>query len=264
MAGIASLPLFHRIAGQPVIVLGDGAEAEPKRRLVERAGGDVITNAQDGIDRGARLAFVALEDPGDCEAAAIRLRCAGLLVNVVDRPELCDFTTPSILDRDPVLVAIGTSGASAGLAKQLRLRLEALLPSGLGRLANALHASRTRLRALFPNTGERRQALDRALGVGGVLDPLDPAAPDRVGDWLDGTPDAASAGVIEFTITSDDPEDLTFRQARLLGSADMVLHDPAIAPAVLDRARADARRRELPADPPADAALVVVLRKGSA
>ena len=44
-----------------------------------------------------------------------------------NRPELCDFTTPSLLDRDPVLVAIGTDGASAGLAKHLRLRLDALV-----------------------------------------------------------------------------------------------------------------------------------------
>ena len=75
-----SLPLYHRIAGQPVIVLGEGDAAEAKRRLVERAGGDVICAIQDGIDRGARLAFIAHADAASAEADAIRARCAGLLV----------------------------------------------------------------------------------------------------------------------------------------------------------------------------------------
>src|SRR4051812_31382052 len=102
-----SLPLFHRVAGRPVIVLGDGPVAEAKRRLVERAGGVVVCEE----DRDARLAFIALDAP---EAAAQRLRERGVLVNVVDRPELCDFTVPAVVDRHPVLVAIGTAGASAG------------------------------------------------------------------------------------------------------------------------------------------------------
>ena len=97
-----SLPLFHRVAGQPVIVLGEGAAAEAKRRLVQRAGGQVVAHLETGIERGARLAFVALEDEEETDAAVVRLHRAGLLVNVVDRPALCDFTTPSILDRDPV------------------------------------------------------------------------------------------------------------------------------------------------------------------
>src|SRR6478609_7296709 len=112
-----ALPLFHVIAGRPVVVLGDGAAAEAKRRLVERARGLPITELANGIECGARLAFVAHDDPVLCEADAAPLRAAGLLVNVVDRPELCDFTVPSLLERDPLLVAVGTAGQSAGLAK---------------------------------------------------------------------------------------------------------------------------------------------------
>ena len=102
---INSLPLFHRIAGQPVIVLGNGEAAIAKRRLVERAGGVCV-----GEDHDAGLAFVA-PDPDEFapEPAVARLRARGLLVNCVDRPDLCDFTTPAILDRSPVLIAIGTS-----------------------------------------------------------------------------------------------------------------------------------------------------------
>lgn len=241
-----SLPLFHQIAGQPVIVLGEGAAAEPKRRLVQRAGGIVITNLQQGVGDGARIAFVAHDDAAMCEADAVRLRASGLLVNVVDRPELCDFTTPSILDRDPVLLAIGTGGASAGLAKQVRLRLETLLPADLGQLAAKLQQMRSALRAKWPAASDRRRALDEALGSGGPLDPLARGAAERVEGWLEGSDDGQGGLTIELEIISDDPDDLTLRQARLLGSADIVAFDPGIAPAILDRARADAVRCLLP------------------
>ena len=258
-----TLPLYHRIAGQPVIVLGAGDAAEAKRRLVERAGGQVIIELQDGIDRGARLAFIAHADAGAAEADAIRARCAGLLVNVVDRPALCDFTVPSVLERGPVLIAVGTGGVSAGLAKALRLRLEALLPPALGQLAEALGAMRARLRARFPDAGERRRALDSALAVGGPLDPLDPAAAGRAEDWLSGAMAGATAPV-EIVLRSADPDDLTLREARLLGSADVLAHDSAVPETILLRARADAVRRVVaPGEaPPASPGLVVMLRLG--
>jgi len=259
-----SLPLFHKIAGKPVIVLGEGPAAEPKRRLVERAGGDVVADLAEGIERGARIAFVAHEDQGACEADASRLQSAGLLVNVVDRPDLCDFTTPSILDRNPVLVAVGTGGASAGLAKQIRLRLEALLPADLGGLAEALQDAREALRRRWPRAAERRRALDSALAAGGALDPLMPEGAARLEQWLESPAIGAESGQVTLTIASDDPEDLTLRQARLLGTADVILFDSAIPAAILDRARADALRRPLGDEGDAagaEGALVLVLRR---
>lgn len=255
-----SLPLFHRLTGQPVVVLGEGPMAEPKRRLVERAGAEVIGDLAEGVDRGARLAFIAHESAAMCEADAIRARGAGLLVNVVDRPDLCDFTTPSILERDPVLLAVGTDGASAGLAKQLRLRLEALLPADLGDLALRLGQARAAIKARWPVMAERRQALDRALTSGGPLDPLSAGAAARIDGWLAGEAEAAAQGRVEITLGSTDPEDLTLRAARLLGSADAVLHDPAIPDAILNRARADAARHALPYTGFEPDGLVVVLR----
>lgn len=252
---IDSLPLFHRIAGQPVIVLGEGEAAEAKRRLVERAGG-VVVGEEDGQ---ARLAFVALDEP---EQAAARLRARGLLVNVVDRPDLCDFTAPSILDRSPVLIAIGTGGASAGLAKALRLRLEALLPQSLGALARALHSARDALRRRWPDAGDRRRALDAALGEGGTLDPLRAESAAGLDDWLAGMAGGEAAGIVEIRLRGDDPEELTLREARLLGSADAIAHERNVPAAIIDRARADAVRLVLEPEqaPPERAGLVVVLR----
>ncbi len=252
----ASLPLFHRIAGQPVIVLGEGEAAAAKRRLVEKAGGIVVDE-----DAEARLAFVGIEDEVEAIAAATRLRARGLLVNVVDRPALCDFTVPSLLDRSPVLIAIGTGGASAGLAKALRLRLEALLPPGLGRLADALFAARSALRARFPDGGDRRRALDIALGEGGALDPLRAGSAAKVAGWLEGAAASCDA-TAEFTLTSTDPDDLTLRQARWLGSADLLAYEAGVPAAIIARARADAAQLMLTSGAPAPThrGLVVTIR----
>ena len=264
MRQIASLPLFHQIAGQQVLVVGDGPAAEPKRRLVERAGGVIVDDLPRAIDEGVRLAFIAYEDAQACEVAAINARCAGMLVNVVDRPELCDFTTPSILDRDPLLVAIGTGGASAGLAKHVRLRLERVLPATLGALARALETTRPVLRARLPEGPDRRRAVDAAMAEGCVLDPFDPAAHERVAAWAEGTEGAEAGALVELTLTSADPDELTLRQARLLGEADVLWLDGAVPPTILARARADAARQILAAgqepDAVADSGLTLILR----
>ena len=243
MTGIGSLPLFHRVRGVHVVVVGEGAMVEAKRRLVERAGGIPCSEAEAHL---ARLAFVALGDEREAEAVALRLKRRGLLVNVADQPDLCDFTLPSILDREPVLVAVSTSGASAGLAKQLRLRLERLLPQSLGPLAQALSDARDGMRERWPDGAERRRAVDAALQEGGVLDPFDPQSPDRIADWLAGAAGPTAPGRHVFSLTSGDPEDLTLRQARLLGEADTILHGPDVPESILARARADAARHLLP------------------
>ena len=242
MSELASLPLFHNIKGARVLVLGDGEAAEPKRRLVERAGGIIEDDQQRAIDEGVRIAYVAYEDEKACEVAAINLRCAGMIVNVVDRPDLCDFTTPSILDRNPVLIAVGTGGASAGLAKHVRLRLERILPQRLGELARKLFAARPSLRKSYPEGAARRRALDEALREGGALDALNDQSADRVDEWAHGEAKGFGAQCETFSLSSDDPEDLTVKQARLLGEADTVCADPQISADILSRARADAVR----------------------
>jgi uroporphyrin-III C-methyltransferase/precorrin-2 dehydrogenase/sirohydrochlorin ferrochelatase len=242
-----SLPIFLRLTGRPVILVGAGDAAAAKRRLLERAGALVM-----GEDGAAMIAIVALEDREAQEAVAARLRARGMLLNVVDRPDLCDFTMPAIVDRDPVIVAIGTGGASAGLAKAVRQRIERLLPSGLGRLADALGAARGAIRARWPEARDRRGAIDVALADGGMLDPLIATDDDAVDRWLavgadnsgnmtDGaTNEAAGARTEIIILQSVDPDMLTLRDARLLGEADIILYPPRTPAAILTRARADA------------------------
>ena len=235
------LPIFVNLRGRKVILLGQGEMADAKRRLYERAGAIITDDEQ----ADAALAVVAIEDDAEAAAAVERMKQRGLLVNAVDRSALCDFTTPAIVDRDPVLIAIGTGGASAGLAKALRQRLEQLLPASLGSLATALLAARDRIKSIWPDGADRRRAIDAALDPGGPLDPFaghDEAAVDR---WLDDPEGSAMTGIIDIELTSNDPDDLTIRQARLLGQADVVLAGEGVSDAILNRARADAERLSL-------------------
>jgi len=270
-----ALPLFHLADGRAVLVLGSGDSAKAKARFAQRAGAQVVRDIESAKAQGARIAFVALDDAseGQLRDTVEDLRARGFLVNVADRPELCDFFTPSVLRRDPVIIAIGTGGASAGLAKHLRLRLEQILPDSLGLLAQTLFEARAKLREYLPDAARRRQWLDRALLPGGLFDPLDPASAQRARAWLEtdaplnaSEAGGASLGVCTIALMSADPDDLTIRQARLLGLADTLVLDGAVPAAIVDRARADATRLTIEAfnerkakTAPSDQ-LVVILR----
>ncbi|RYY33876.1 MAG: siroheme synthase, partial [Sphingomonadales bacterium] len=172
--------------------------------------------------------------------AVARLKARGVLVNAVDRPELCDFTLPAIVDRNPVLVAIGTGGISAGLAAALRQKLETMLPATLGETALALHAARPAIRERWPDMADRRRAIGAALAS---------LEGDVVARVLTGG--AGAPQVLRIALVSPDPDELTLRQARALAAAERVYHRADVPPAILDRARADAVRicGALPADP---------------
>lgn len=240
------LPIFLNLKGRKVILVGEGEAAEAKRRLIERAGGQCV----DAADPEARLAFVALEDEAEAVAAAADLKSRGLLVNVVDRPEHCDFTTPAIVDRAPVLVAVGTGGASAGMAKAIRQRIETELPEGLGKLAKAVADARDAIRFRWEDAADRRRALDKAFAEGGPLDPFSDHADTAVAGWIADAEEAETAHLVEIQLLSDNPDDLTLLTARLLGEADRIFHDATVPPAILNRARADAVRQE--GAPPVD------------
>jgi len=233
----SGLPVFLPLDGRPVILIAEGEAGEAKRRLLERAGA-VISDE----NTHAPIALVACDDP---EPVVARLKARGVLVNVADRPDLCDFTLPAIVERAPVTIAIGTGGASAGLAAALRQRLEGLLPANLGALADALAGARKAMRARWSDGGARRRALGAALA--GPLDPLREHAADAVAQWLD-APEQPNDRIECITLTSPDPDDLTLRAARLLAQADRISHRPDVPRPILERARADAER--IPCDTP--------------
>lgn len=252
------LPIFVNVRGRKVILVGEGDAADAKRRLIERAGGICV----DANSDEAVLAFVAVEDEAEALTISTELKARGLLVNVVDRPEHCDFTTPSLVDRAPVLVAVGTGGASAGMAKAIRQRIETLLPENLGALATSISNARDAIRAQWPQAADRRHALDQAFAAGGRLDPFQSHDASSIDTWLDQGDTAQRSRLVEISLLSGNADDLTLLTARLLGEADHVFHDANIPSAILNRARADAVRHESAPPIPAPEGLVLYLRLG--
>jgi uroporphyrin-III C-methyltransferase/precorrin-2 dehydrogenase/sirohydrochlorin ferrochelatase len=252
-----ALPLFVVLKGQPVLVLGEGEAAAAKARLVEEAGGMVVTEPS----ADARIAFVALED--GAEEAAAELRARGLLVNVVDRPELCDFTVPAIVDRTPVLLAVGTGGASASLSKALKERLETWAPPTLGQLAEAVRAARGAVGAVHRNVPARRDFWARAFAPGAALDPMvpnaDPAA--AISEALAGKA-GAEQRLDEILLGPEGADGLTLRELRLMQQADLVLHEAGTPAEVLALVRRDASRRVGTELPEGASGRVVLIRLG--
>jgi len=250
------LPIFVNVKGRKIILVGEGDPADAKRRLIERAGGTCV----DAGDREARIAFVAIDDEAEALSAATDLKARGLLVNVVDRPEHCDFTTPAIVDRTPLLIAVGTGGASAGMAKAIRQRLETLLPAGTGTLANAVANARNSIKARWPDNADRRRALDAAFMNGGLMDPFADHGNNAVEQWLGQAASPADSRLVEISLLSNNPDDLTLLTARLLGEADHIFHDPDVTSDILTRARADAARQPGPPPVPSPEGLTLYLR----
>lgn len=243
------LPLFFDLAGRKVVVVGEGPKADLRADLARSAGADVrrLTDSSVTVEdfRGAVAAFVATAGEDTDTAVHGQAKAAGVPVNVADRPALCDFIMPAIVDRGGVVVAISTGGASPTLATVLRGRIEAALPERLGVLArlaatfraqvNALIAEPARRRAFFRHLVEgpaARLALagDEAGARRVVLSDLDAARRHQ-------TP----AGIAHIVGAGPgDPDLLTLRAAQLLQEADVILHDDLVPPEVLARARRDA------------------------
>ena len=156
-----SFPAFFPLAGRRVVIVGLGEHAEGKARLFVGSPAQV-ERVEDGraLDpdtyRGAVLAFIASGDAPFDELAAQAAREAGVPVNVVDRPPLCDFFTPALVDRGQVVAAVGTGGASPVLAQVLKQELEASIPEGAGRLAALLQDFRKAMQAAYPDMQARR------------------------------------------------------------------------------------------------------------
>ena len=151
-----AFPAFYPLSGRTVVIVGDGEAAEAKARLFEGSPSVVIRLVGDEAlapeaYRGAVLAFVAGREDAFLSAVATAARAAGVPVNIVDHPELSDFITPAVIDRGAVVAAVGTSGAAPLLAASLRNDIEALLPEGVGRLADLLGELREEVRGALPD-----------------------------------------------------------------------------------------------------------------
>jgi len=271
-AEMHSLPIFIKLAGKQVAVVGGGTAAARKCDSALRAGAQVTAYAEKlGGDfhevlRNPRFRHVARKpEAKDLEDAAI-VFCAtgaeaediaahrlakesGTLVNVADRPELCDFTMPSILDRDPLVVAIGTEGTSPILGRMLKARLETEIPSAYGRLAEFAGRQRDALAEILPSGIERRRFWERILE--GPIAELVLAGQEKraekkfaavLSEVRKGGEPGAGGEVYLVGAGPGDPDLVTFRAYRLMQRADVVLYDRLVSDEIVNLVRRDAER----------------------
>jgi precorrin-2 dehydrogenase/sirohydrochlorin ferrochelatase len=243
-----AFPAFFPLAGRKVAIVGEGEGADIKARLFEGSPAQVMRlTAAQGADpaayAGAVLAFIAVKDEAQAAAAAAAARAAHVPVNVVDRPALCDFTTPALIDRGEVVAAIGTGGTAPLLASLLRGDIEARLPEGAGRVAALLGRMQAEVREAFPDLARRRAFLRAALS-GPAAEAALAGDPDRAEALLRDAmaADAPAAGSVRLVDGAGPADLLTLRAARALSEADLLILDPDVAPEVLILARRDAPR----------------------
>ena len=251
-------PIFVRLSGEPVLVVGGGEVALRKVRLLRRAGADVRLVAKSVLDElaplrvaeafdplqldGCRMAIAATDDPALNRRVAAEAETRGVWVNAVDDPQASRWITPAIVDRSPLLIALSSAGAAPVLVRRWRERLETMLPSGYGRLVSYIGERRAAIRERMPQAMRRR--IWEAF--------LDGPAPEAV---LAGDEAAADAALEQLlTDTSGDgevylvgagpgdPDLLTLRAVRLMQQCDIVLHDALVSPAIMELVRRDAER----------------------
>lgn len=262
------LPVFMGLKNRLCLVIGEGELASVKMALLRRAGARVrlVASAPEPIldaplrdPQVTRLdgplaaehfhdIVLAIDASGDdaVNARSTRLaKAAGVPINVADRTHLCDFILPAILDRSPVVVAVSTGGLAPAVARLIRQRLERAIPPGIARVVEVASGLRQRVAERLSAPRLRAAFWDRLfdgapgeLALAGEVDEANQAA-ERLLDTMAG--DRGGTGSV-FLVGAGpgDPDLLTLRALRLIQSADVILHDLLVNPAILDMGRREA------------------------
>ncbi|MFJ4433498.1 siroheme synthase CysG [Pseudomonas sp. NPDC089395] len=262
------LPLFHKLQGGRVLVVGGGEIALRKARLLADAGaalrvvapdvdGQLAALAREGGGEvqvrgyraddlvGCRLVIAATDDSGLNAQVSADAQALSLPVNVVDAPALCTVIFPAIVDRSPLVVAVSSGGDAPVLARLIRAKLEAWIPSTYGELAGLAARFRDKVKALYPDVNQRRgfwetvfqgPIAERQLAGQGT------EAEKLLQAMVDGAPVQQGGEVYLVGAGPGDPDLLTFRALRLMQQADVVLYDRLVAPAIIEMCRRDAER----------------------
>ena len=260
-------PIFLNLTARRIVVVGGADEALAKLRLLLKTPAALTVFAQSPLPEidafaaagrlrlirrglaagdadGVALVYAATGDAAEDARVAAIARAEGALVNIVDNLADSDFLTPAIVDRDPVVVAIGTEGAAPVLARALKAELEERQPPVLGVLARIGKGFRPRAEALpqgrarrafwaefYGTTGPRAHAAGGTAAVEAALDAL--LNRHLTAEPAHGRVDLVGAG-------PGDPDLLTLKARRALDRADVVIHDRLVAPAILELARREA------------------------
>ncbi|MCO6049472.1 siroheme synthase CysG [Mesorhizobium sp. RP14(2022)] len=262
-----AFPFFVKVEGALVVIVGEGDEALAKARLLSQSSARLLVvaetpepalvawTAENNVElrreaygpahlEGAVLAFAATGDETSDRRISEDARARKVAVNCVDRPDLCDFFTPALVNRAPVAVAIGTEGAGPVLAQMIRARIDRMLSPSLGRLATLAASLRDRVEHLVPKGNLRRRfwksffegAPARAMEIG-HFDEAQEAAEELLARRLE------RRGHVALVGAGPGSEDLlTLRAQRFLMEADVIVFDALVPEAVVAVGRRDAER----------------------
>jgi uroporphyrin-III C-methyltransferase/precorrin-2 dehydrogenase/sirohydrochlorin ferrochelatase len=269
MEPLARLPLFFGLTGKRAVVAGGSAAAAWKAELLSAAGARVeaftaepseelrsIAAEQSAVVirarawqaadlAGAGIAVGAFTDDEEAGAFAKAARAAGVPVNVIDKPAFCDFSFGSIVNRSPLVIGVSTDGAAPVFAQAIRAKLEALIPAGFARWAEAARRWRRAVHTSGLSFAARRRFW-QVFTAQAVTHPNHaPTAADfdtYMATTREGRAAAESGSVTLVGAGPGDPELLTLRAVRALQSADVILIDDLVASGVLDFARREAKK----------------------
>ncbi len=262
-------PVFLNLKNRPVVVIGGGNIAERKVENLLNAGAhmtliapEITVNLQQHVDDKQinheqrefqdndidnTLLVVAATNNHQLNRHIAELAHAdNTLVNVVDDSELCSYIVPSVVDRSPVTIAVSTGGASPVLARQLRMKLETMVPSSCGQLAAITEEYRDVVKERFATNELRKQFWENALK--GPFAELVYAGQIKEARHLldqliaEGDGQSKMGEVYLVGAGPGDPDLLTFKALRLMQQADVMVYDRLVSKTILDMANRNADR----------------------
>ena len=264
-----TFPMFLRVAGRRLVIVGGGEQAAQKVRLALKTEAEIIVVAPhpnselESLADEGRISILATADQATfrntvlvfvatgCKGADVSwhgiAKAAGATVNVVDAPELCDAITPSIVDRDPVVVAIGTEGTAPVLGRMIKTRVEELLEPNLGELSALAGRLREQVALRVPRPARRGfwrwvfSSAPRQLHARG--EQREAGRMIEIAVASGGAPKDGPETLITVIGNADGPADLmTLRAVQRLQEADAIFVPHEVNPSVLELARRDAER----------------------
>ncbi|WP_066804425.1 siroheme synthase CysG [Moraxella oblonga] len=264
-----TLPLFFNLQNRSVLIIGGGDVAIRKATLIKSAGASItviaknihdelkvllkddnhtlIVKSYDKDDLNADFAFciVATDDNELNRQIYYDCKVLNLAVNVVDTPELCDFIFPAIVDRAPIMVSISSNGNSPVLARLIRAKIESVLPSNIGKLAQVAGQFRDVIKERLPNVNARRKFWEKIFGDNlngiGVFSHSQNINFDELQNQLINF-EKSNHNQGEVYIVgagAGSPDLLTFRALRLMQQADVVLYDALVSDEIVQLCRRD-------------------------
>ncbi|WP_429192059.1 siroheme synthase CysG [Aeromonas veronii] len=258
------LPMFAKLEGRPVLLVGGGEVALRKARLLLAAGARLTLVSPElepeflefagrfthlaerftPAHLAGQILVVAATD--NLEVNALVYQSAnqlGLFVNVVDDPKRSSFIFPSIIDRSPLMVAVSSGGKAPVLVRLLRERLESLLPRHLGGLTELSGRVRDKAKRVLSSISDRRRFWERAFASNTLASLIEKEDWQGAEQWLSDGLDQAKSEVGEVVLVGAGPGDpglLTLKALQQIQQAEVVLYDQLVSAEILDLVRRDA------------------------